>query len=136
MVVILELCAGRKVALWAKSETLHNIFAFTQIQCFVFVFVFLNQSFFLYFSFKLSPIPSFVFKNCDLFYTASSQGISLEVQWLGFSTFTARAQGSTPGWGTKTSHASWCSQIKKKERKKERKKVLQSKVKVHGISTL
>ena len=103
------------------SQKLYTIYLLSLKYSVLFLFLFfLNQSFFLYFSFKLSPIPSFVFKNCDLFYTASSQGISLEVQWLGFSTFTARAQGSTPGWGTKTSHASWCSQIKK--RKKERKK--------------
>ena len=48
------------------------------------------------------------------------KGNSLAVQWLGLGAFTAGAQGSIPGWGTKIPHDAQHSQTeKKKQQKKE-----------------
>ena len=41
------------------------------------------------------------------------KGTSLVVQWLRLCTSNVRDKGSTPGWGTKISHAMWCSQKNK-----------------------
>ena len=46
-------------------------------------------------------------------------GNSLVVQWLGFFTSTARDSGLIPGLGTKIQPAAWCSQKKKKEKRKK-----------------
>ena len=40
-------------------------------------------------------------------------GNSLALQWLGLGAFTAVCLGSIPGWGTKISQATRCSQKKK-----------------------
>ena len=44
---------------------------------------------------------------------AGVSGTSLEVQWLGLSSFTAEGTGSVPAWGTKIPHAMPCGQKKK-----------------------
>ena len=45
------------------------------------------------------------------------KGNSLAVQWLGLGAFTAGAQGSIPGWGTKIPHVAQHSQPEKKKKK-------------------
>ena len=56
------------------------------------------------------------------------RGTALAVQWLGPGTFTARAPGSIPCWGTKIPQAAQSSQKSKWER--EGKKVLQLEIRV------
>ena len=36
------------------------------------------------------------------------------VRWLGLRVLIMEGPGSIPGWGTKTSQATWCGQKKKK----------------------
>ena len=59
-----------------------------------------------------------------IFKIKSSPGNSLEVQQLGLSTFTARAQGSIPGWGTKIPLAVQTNQKIKKINQVMYKKVM------------
>ena len=53
-----------------------------------------------------------------------ASGNSLAVQWLGLHASSAGGMGLIPGWGTKISHAVWCSQKKKKKKKEARGKYL------------
>ena len=50
---------------------------------------------------------------------SSLKGNSLAVQWLGLGAFTAGAQGSIPGWGTKIPHDAQHSQTEKKKQQKK-----------------
>ena len=50
-------------------------------------------------------------------------GTSLAVQWLKLHASIARGTGLTPGWRTKSPHAIWYSQKKKKKHQREREKL-------------
>ena len=53
-------------------------------------------------------------------------GKSLVVQWLGFCTFTAEGPGLIPGRGTKIPQAAWCCQKKKRKKRYQVPKLLET----------
>ena len=57
----------------------------------------------------MGSLENWLLKSCT--------GSSLVVQWLRLHTSTAEGTGSMPGRGAKISHAVWCDQKEKKQRK-------------------